>query len=104
MSSILSNSTVALRAMKAIYELTGSRERTGQILGVSGSTVTRTLARNGVRVQEPGGRNRQLTPAALVKSYWAQEQSLRDISEKAGVSHTTVARRMAAHGIPTRSI
>jgi transposase-like protein len=104
MSNILSNPKTALRAIKAIYEMTGSREQTGEILGVSGSTVTRTLKNAGYQVQTPGGQNKQLSPSALVKSYWVENQSLRDISAKAGVSHTTVARRMSAYGIPTRSV
>lgn len=100
----ISNSAIAIRAINAIYQATGSRETTGQMLGISGSTVTRVLKSAGKSVQAPGRPNEQLSASKLVAAYWARNESLRQIGARAGVAHSTVARRMAAYGIPTRAV
>lgn len=99
----ISNSSIAVNAINAIYQATGSREVTGKMLGISGSTVIRVLKSAGKSVQAPGRPNEQLTARKLVAAYWSRSESLRQIGTRAGVSPSTVARRMAALGIPTRS-
>jgi len=100
----LSKSTIAVRAINTVYKMTGSRERTGELLGISGSTVTRVLKAAGKTVQLPGRPSEQLEPSNLVAAYWARNESLRTIADRAGVAHSTVARRMSLYGIPTRSV
>ena len=100
----INKSEIAVRAINAVYQMTGSRERTGELLGISGTTVTRVLKNAGKAIQQPGRPNEQLAPANLVAAYWSREESLRTIATRAGVSHSTVANRMAKFGIPTRSV
>jgi len=100
----ISNSSVAVRAINTVYKMTGSRETTGKLLGISGSTVTRVLKTAGLAVKSPGRPSEQLYAPNLVVAYWARCESLRTIAARAGVSHSTVANRMAKFGIPTRTI
>lgn len=102
--SIITKTEVALRAINAVYQMTGSRQRTADILGVDGSTVTRVLKRAGKTVQQPGGQNKQLSPSTLVTAYWERGESLRTIATRAGVAHSTVLRTMNKYGIPTRTV
>jgi transposase-like protein len=100
----ISNSSIAIKAINAVYQITGSRETTGQLLGISGSTVTRVLKSAGKTVRQPGRPSEQLDPSNLVAAYWARNESLRTIAARAGVAHSTVANRMAKFGIPTRAV
>jgi transposase len=102
-SMSISKSSIAINAINAVYRVTGSREITGKMLGISGSTVIRVLKSAGKSVQAPGRPSEQLSAPKLVTAYWARNESLRQISARVGVSPSTVARRMAALGIPTRS-
>ncbi len=104
-SPLYKNATIA-RAMSRVYKLTNSREVTAKVFGVAGPTVINTLRKAGFGhlINSPGKQaTNMLSPASLVNQYWKQNMSLRQIAAKAGTSHSTVANRMAAYKIPTRS-
>ena len=100
----INSSAVTVRAINAVYKMTGSRRLTGELVGISGSTVTRVLKNAGKSVRRPGRPSEQLAPSNLVTSYWMLNQSLRMIASRAGCAPSTVAKRMALYGIPTRSV
>jgi DNA-binding CsgD family transcriptional regulator len=101
MSSI-NTSSLTVRAIAALYKLTGSRERTAALLGISGPTVIRVLKDAGRATKSPGRPNEQLRVNNLIAAYWGRNESLREIAVRAGVTHTTVANHMQKFGIPTR--
>jgi DNA-binding CsgD family transcriptional regulator len=103
-STILGDRNVALNAIKAVYALTGSRAKTGELLGINGSSVTQLLARTGnqTSINPVGARHTALTPSKLVEAYWAQGKSLRQIGAELCLPHTMVYAEMVKYGIPRR--
>jgi len=101
-STILGDRQVALNAIKAVYALTGSRAKTGELLGIAGTSVTQLLTRTGNSVNPVGARHTALTPSKLVEAYWAQGKSLRQIGAELCLPHTMVYAEMVKYGIPRR--
>lgn len=104
-STILGDRTVALKAIKAVYEMTGSRRKTAEILGVDGSSVTALLYRTGNQnsVNAPGRASQALSPSKLVEAYWSQNKSLRQIGAELCLPFQMVRSEMVKYGIPLRS-
>lgn len=93
---------LTIHAVHEIYKLTGSRTKTGKLIGVSGPTVIRKLKAAGLAINQPGRPSEQLSPGNLLNAYWIRGESLRTIASHAKVSHSKVRTEMIRWGIPTR--
>lgn len=102
MSSITSRPDISVNLLNALYSVVGSRRRVGEMIGVDGSTVTRTLKAAGYSILPPGRPSEQLSQTALTRAYWGNKESLREIATRTGKSHTTIRNRMIRYGIPLR--
>ena len=90
------DSELAVKAINALYQITGSIEKTSNILGVSKKATS-------LRLSKGDAIPKAINQYSIIDSYWVNGNSLRRAASGLGVSYSTLYRRMKAYGIPCRT-